>query len=315
MKEVEKQAMHKKSAGSLKKIVAGKGKFNGVFYYASNVKSTEAGVVVQLSNKDPKGGKTATAGKTLRKSITAAKFARGVVDFDKGLLFVIHQGNASASLMLKTFKKNLSKVEGLRFLAKAKVQQKGEEAIGEGGALTAEESADLTLSEHELLELKELNTAIDKGTAKNISEVMGDLLESFLSIDEVENEQSELMTERLLQAEKIDQELAQIDKSTDKNTWEAKFRDLQEARFSIAEINYVGEEPFPEVGATMSDQDIQVMAAAVNASMYELRRQLYILLDEIQNQVGLSTEEVQEKRSQYTAVLSRYQSQLVPLRG
>ena len=315
MKEAEKKSMQKKSSGALRKIVAGKGKFNGVFYYASNGKSTEAGLVVNLSNKDPKGGKTATQGKTLRKSISGAKFARGVVEFDTGLLFVIHQGNASPSLILKTFKKNLSKTEGLRFLAKAKVQQKGEEVMGEGGELTAEEASDLKLSSTEVAEIKKLNSDIDSGTVQNINEVMGDMLQSFLSMEDVEDEQSELMAERLLQAEKTDNELAQIDKKTDKNEWEAKFRELQQARFSIAEINYVGEDPFPEVGATMSPQDLQIMGAAVNASIYELRRQLYALLDEIQNQIGLSNEEVKEKRVQYTAVLRRYQRQLMPLRS
>ena len=52
---------------SLKKIVASKGKIQGKFYYAGNNK--DAGLVITLQARDPKGAMAASMGKKLKKDI------------------------------------------------------------------------------------------------------------------------------------------------------------------------------------------------------------------------------------------------------
>jgi hypothetical protein len=60
----------------------------------------------------------------------------------------------------------------------------------------------------------------------------------------------------------------------------------------------------------MSGQDVMIMGAAVGASFLSLQFQLMVVYDDIQNQVGFTAEEVQERKIFYSGLLNRYRSQL-----
>ena len=91
----------------LKKILASRGKLLGNFYFAGDTKGRQAGLVVTLTARDPKGAKATARGKKLRASIDGAKFARGTVQI-KGprLLFVLHTGSATCDHVKRAFKRS-----------------------------------------------------------------------------------------------------------------------------------------------------------------------------------------------------------------
>ncbi len=118
--ELLREKIHKATLKSLRKIVAAKGKVSGHFYFAGNLTSKEAAVLVTLTTKDPKGALAASQGKALRKDIAKSKFSLGEVSSKDGkLTFLIKKGNADKATLQKSFKNTLAAMEGMNFLKKA----------------------------------------------------------------------------------------------------------------------------------------------------------------------------------------------------
>lgn len=113
--EVEKA--NQEAATILKKIRASGGKLQGNFYFVGKADGLAGGLVLTLAAKDKKGQKAKSRGKKLRAEIKGAKFAIGLAQvIDGKLTFILHGGTASKAHMKAGFKKNLSKIDGLKAL-------------------------------------------------------------------------------------------------------------------------------------------------------------------------------------------------------
>ena len=326
MTDEERSEALNAAAGNLKKIAASRGALSGVFYFAGDAKAKNCGLIVNLQKRDPKGAKTAAAGKKLRKSIQGAKFARGTVEFGTKLTFVIHQGTAAAVLIKKSFTTVLSKEYGLRPLTRAVIRaadgteelsatEAEETANAEGaedGAGQGQEQAP-AMSAEEQAELAQLLAELES-EGPEISNATKALNASFLSADSALEETEALMEEALGQAANIEERLGNIDREKDPDAWASAYAELNEARFKLAELNFSGPEPFPAPGQLLSEADRAIMGAAVGESLLALRRQLLSFSGEIDSQAKeRSPQELDALAGTYHQMVGNYQRQLVAL--
>jgi hypothetical protein len=249
------QATAADSLKSLKKIIASRGKLQGNFYYVGHPKGDEAAIVITLTARDPKGTKATARGKALRRVINGAKFAQGtVISSGSKLSFELHAGNATRDHMKAGFKrgfedKDLKSLKAL--LRKARFHAPGstepEEAVDEevDGSLAEEEDAAVAdLSVRERAELIEL------------IEIQGDL--------QVRNRE---LAQALQAAEAAQRELeAQISALTDEieraeaaDPTDPRLTELQQ---QLAELFYVGEDPYPGGGQPMHTIDRVLLAVS-----------------------------------------------------
>lgn len=226
---------------ALRKIRAGGGSLQGNFYYAGNSGGTEAGLVVTLVSRDKKGQKALTAGKGIRKEIRGAKFARGVVIFERGkVVFILHSGNASKKQLKDGFKNTLSEMKGLQILKTVLVRDKAQAAPAPDDVIDKEAKlvADKTRTEEE-------QQAFDAEVQELIAEqeVLGELnkrLSSFLSKADAEDEHAEQLVDQLDRIEVL------------KNDPQGNAEALRQAQQELVLLTAVGPEPFPEVGQPVS---------------------------------------------------------------
>jgi hypothetical protein len=260
----------KEAAGTLKKIRAAKGKLKGNFYFAGDTRGKEAGLVVTLQARDPKGSKATTQGKAIRKEIKGAKFAQGIVSVDgSALLFELYAGTASKDHVKLGFKKSLSELPGLGILKKALLKKGGDKT---DTADVADESAPETppvpevteaLSDLDEAELKELMAAQE--TLGNLNDELMD----FLSDDNTEAERGEQLAEQLT-------ELASLTSAEPRD--EAA---ISAARRALAELAYTGSDPFPEVGAPLTAEARALLSGAIDGAVAALSRYLTRAIEEI----------------------------------
>ena len=274
-----REKIRNQAAKALKKIVASRGELRGYFYYAGNNK--DAGLVVTLQAKDPKGAMASGLGKKLKNDITGAKFARGVVTLQKSkLLFVVRKGDKKS---LKEALKRLKKEEGLGLLQRAFIGSADEsDATVEISADSETSPAELEFSEAEFSEALEALSPEEQqellmlqgaqaelqddlnALMQNISSAL-DMISSFQedsdseadSTDE-EDEDDEDVANSLKEIEEkllseVDGFLAEVP---------ANMRKVLEAREQLAELNYAGEDIIPEIGKPLSQSNQHMMANA-----------------------------------------------------
>lgn len=234
---------------NLKKLIGSKGRLQGNFYYAGLPKGTQAGIVITLTAKDPKGARATGQGKPIRAGISGAKFARGTVSTQDGkLLFTLLAGNATSDHMKLGFKKGFEArpLKALKTLLKKSVF----ETPGEAAAAVVDESEtieEVELTSEEMAELAELLQ--DQG---DLAERNAELQGSFLSVEETQADLEEMLTgltDRISALESADTPDADA---------------IQEARYALAEALYVGADPFPEVGDDLPDEVRHILEASVS---------------------------------------------------
>lgn len=257
----------------LKKIIASKGAIQGNFYFAGDSKGSCCGIVITISTRDPKGSKVLARGKALRKEIPGAKFARGVVRSDGKLWLEIVAGSAKETLLRKSFKnafedKALSQLK--KFLRKARF---GDPTIAEDTALEEDsveeinvESLEAEMNEDERTEFEALKAQESQLIAVNAS-----LQEGFLNIQDAEQEDAQYQQELLSKIEELSRD----------NPGDPQ---LQKLRYSLAETLYEGSDPFPEVGASLAPEMIEVLQASIQSSLEALKNQLERVAKEIIDQ-------------------------------
>ena len=195
-KELEEilKARHTEAGKSLRKVVGSKGKLQGNLYFAGDGKK-QAGVVITLLARDPKGQKALSAGKALRKGMSGAKFARGTVIMDGGKLVIeLSAGTATAAMLKKAFKDDTFKKDpALKLLSRAMLRKKGApgeaDEVEKGTELDAEDLkvAKGAFSFGELTWIK-----LQQGNLDNANK---ELQASFLSVESAREEQAEQVAE------------------------------------------------------------------------------------------------------------------------
>lgn len=262
------------AASALKKIIASKGKVKGNFYYVGDSAAEDAGVVITLSTRDAKGAKVVVLGKKLRKDVRNGKYGIGtVVIKDNKLLFEQTTGNISAANIKLGFKKTLANEAGLKFLSRAVVRAAGAsvETSSEAGGEAEETITEAELSEEygELTaeEAKELAALEVEQEALNKSN--GTLSAAF-SNAESDNE---------ILDKAIEDSIANI---TSLASSGASMAEIQQARCELAEMMYVGEDPFSEgVGGSLSAEMQTILSAATDDAMSALVAKHAILSAEL----------------------------------
>lgn len=255
------------SAAALRKIVASKGKIQGNFYFAGDAAATDAGVVITLSSRDPKGAKAVALGKKLRKDVPKSKFARGTVRIkDNKLVFELSAGTASSGMIKNGFKKNVCKLDGLKLLSRAVIRAAGGDVTETPETPEAPEPADAaltdidfdtllgTLSDDEKAELETLGKeqeALDQGNSQ--------LLEAFTS----EADDEEILAQTVTASLDTLTELQKVNP--------LDLAKIQEERFKLAESLYIGDDPFPAPGGDLDEAMSAVLSAATDDAIKVLQ--------------------------------------------
>jgi len=240
---------------TLKKLRAAKGRLQGNFYWAGDTRHEEAHLYVTLSSKDKKGQKALAKGKELRKQVTGAKFGRGLVRArGSKLVFELHSGTAPISLLKKSFIRNLSNLDGLKYLKQALVLAPTDDVEEADAAMNAELAAageapmaDEVLSDDERTELE-----ADVAAQAEIADLNAQLAEVFLSTEETENAVAEMVAASL--------EVIAALKATEPVDVNA----LRAEQAALAESMWTGAEPFPEPGQALSDDVREVLSSALD---------------------------------------------------
>lgn len=232
---------------SLKKVIASRGRLQGNFYYAGHPKGETAGIAITLSARDPKGSKVIAQGKKLRKAIDNAKFVSGTVGV-KGskLVFTLHGGNGTRDHMKNGFKRGFEDrdFKALKaLLRKALFSKPGTDEPGE--ALDPEADTDITAEEDSLqseLSIRERTELLE------LIELQGDLYtlnrqleQSFLS--ELSDQDAAL--------ERIDDLTGEIERLESESPDDP---DLQKMRLELAQLLYLGDDPFSGIGQELSTE-------------------------------------------------------------
>ena len=261
----------KSTIKNLKKIIAGGGKLEGVFYFTGNKQGDDAALVVNLMAKDRKGATAESLGKKLRKAIPQAKFKRGTIKIDesKKLVFSLVKGNASASEMRKTFKDNFAKQAGMAFIKKA---------VFSGKDVSGDDATDSDLSEADLT----INALTDLGlTQEEMDSIVSlmegdpDLLAFFDDETRVQalEEQNQEMNDSFLKANEEEEEwdafiqqekdkIAALQTAADSGDPDA-LKALQEAQEEFASSQTNGADLPTDIGSPI-DARIQVLLDSSN---------------------------------------------------
>lgn len=233
--------------GPLRKLLAARGKLQGNFYFAGDTRGREAGLVVTLSARDPKGQKALSQGKALKKALPGAKFGRGLVRILGGkLVFELHAGTASPDHLKLGFKKKISTIDGLEFLKKAAVRRpdEGDDADADGEVIDADEQQ---LSVRERADVMDLIAM-----QGDLAQTNRELKQAFLSRRDAEDEADDDVSEQL-------SHLDALEKATPPD-----LDALAEARRALAASIYVGPAPFPEPGQPIPPEIQQTLKATAD---------------------------------------------------
>ena len=265
------------AAAVVKKLLAGKGDLLGSFYFVGDTTAKEAALALTLQARDPKGEKAATRGKALRAEIKNAKTARGVITVEgTTLIFELHSGSASASVIRQAFKKNLAALPGLGPLKKARVRggedDEAPEVVEEDAPSAAPGTPvedEVDLSDIDPQELEDLRAA--QGALGRLNQS----LQTFLSQEEAEVDLGEQL------AQKLD-ELSALTRQDPRDE-----RAIAAARRELASLASSGPQPFPEVGQPLTPELKEVLSGAIDTAVSALTRFLTRAIEAIQ---GLHSE-------------------------
>ena len=253
MTELQKQAILATKV-VLKKIRAAKGRLQGNFYWAGSSSCDSIGLVVTLSSKDADGDKALRHGKPLRGEIRGGKFARGLVKMNSGkLVFELYGGSANKTLIQKSFKTNLNKIDGLSYIIQAIVVHPdvdSEKAIQTTIAKAEKvESAKLTISD--ILDIKAQHELVD---------LNGTLMQAFLSHDDIQDELDAAISGCL-------EEIKSLQAAGDDD-------EVKAVRTALAEMLWSGDDPFPGVGDQMSAEDQELFSSALQEANHLLMQHM-----------------------------------------
>ncbi|MGC6507328.1 MAG: hypothetical protein ACON4U_02885 [Myxococcota bacterium] len=166
------------SLAILKKIYAGKGRFQGNYYFVSDSRAEDAGIAITLTAKDKDGTKATKEGKSMRAGISGVMFSKGIVTYEadtKRLCLAPRKGNASVSIIKRAIKNVLAKDYGLILLKKAIIGDTGSEEVDASEA-EAIELSDMGISaEEEQNLLKEMEADEDLKALFNDAELQNNI--------------------------------------------------------------------------------------------------------------------------------------------
>lgn len=217
-KSKDRQSVDAYTEKNLRKVLAGKGKVQGNFYFAGDTQGKDAALAVTLTSKDKKGAKALTDGKKLRKEIPGAKFGRGLVKAIPGkLVFELASGSASVSHIKLGFKKVLR--EEMALLKKALV-------VPLGGS-----ADDIEEEDREALDAVRQDSDITE---------MNDQIGSFLSAEDAREELEEQLSEAVAEIEALSKP------PVDEAALSAKKAELA-ALMDVGTDPFTGEAPPPAV--------------------------------------------------------------------
>lgn len=264
------------AASALKKIIASKGKVKGNFYYVGDVSGTDVGVVITLSTRDAKGTKVIVLGKKLRKDIRNGKYGMGTVCIkDNKLLFEQSAGTLSAAHIKNGFKKTLSLQNGLKFLSRAVVRKASASTEEEVDAPVSTESSApasaATTEEQETFSAADFASVLADLSAEEQKE-LGALVGEQQTLDQ----SNATLVTAFSNAQDDDAVLEQaiessMDNITKLSSSGASMAEIQHARFELAELMYVGEEPFQEVGGVLPKHMCAILSAATDDALSVLQ--------------------------------------------
>ena len=262
------------SLSALRKIIASKGKLNGIYYYAGDNNGKDVALVVTLAAKDKGGKRASSTGKEIRKMIPKAKFSRGTVNITDGkLVFALKTGSANTGVLKKGFKQ-LCKSSGMSFLKKAVFQS-------EDGEVAADTSVSQSIS---VDDLKMPNVAIQllKWRMKSDSDISvllsadgakrraamdksnREMNTTFLSVEEEQAELNEITVEELRQ---LEEEMNQLLSELNSENFAAILQsDKGNALAAFAKQNHTGPNPFPNVGESLASDIIPLNKMGVLAN-------------------------------------------------
>lgn len=253
----------------IKRVIAGKGKITANFYFTSNNDGTYAGLIFTLSVRDRKGKSVYSKGRNLRKLMKTTKFAHGVLSYIDGKLdFELISGNSAPTLLLKSFKKNLSQKKGLIKLRTARIHRSNEEAEVEEGPLTKQEQEAELEFENEVKEEEESEDFKKEIRKLKIQEaVFGSKIKKqrkhFMNTINIGSELREI----------IDEQIASIAEYENSNDPHASQK-LREARKRLAEATSISSDPYAEDPESVPEEIMQFLKAAYGLSGARLQKTL-----------------------------------------
>ena len=253
----------------LRKIIAGKGKLQGNFYFVASASGRDACLLVTLVARDKKGSKVRSQGRTIRKQVKSAKFALGIVLIDSNkLTFEVHGGSASPALLLKAFKKTLLNpdkggIQQLRYLNKArirKVQEDGQKTeVAAGESFTEAENVLLTQGAVSATELRVLQ--LQQG---RLSSMNKKLTSSFLSQQTLNEEIAESKKESKQKITALASRIEKLSSKKDSKALRKAFSALFAERKNLADLESSGSNPFDTKKQTVDETFQLVMKASAD---------------------------------------------------
>ncbi|MDG1483323.1 MAG: hypothetical protein P8R54_27280 [Myxococcota bacterium] len=275
------------AASALKKIIASKGKVKGNFYYVGSASGEDAGVVITLSTRDAKGTKAIVLGKQLRKDISGGKYGLGVVRIEGSkIIFEQSAGTISSAKIKEGFKKNLSQVNGLKFLSRAVVRKAGAPPVEEvdaandpeataAGPETASAELEEQLSEADFAAMLASMPAEEQKELEALGEEQETLDKSNSALTMAF---SDAQSDDDILEHAIEESLSAINSLVLSH---ASIQEVQAARFQLAELMYIGDSPFPEVGGAIDAPMKMILSGATDEALGVLLSQHAKVVDEI----------------------------------
>jgi len=174
---MEREEVAALAAGALKKILSGRGRLQGSFYYVCDSGAKEAVLVATLASKDKKGTRALNQGRPFRKEISGSRWARGSITFsdDGKMVFTIFKGTANKKAVTDGLRKVLCKGKGLSFLKRAVVTSataSREEQASDAGEVEAVDEADFKEADNEVTEEELAALESQQGTLDALNAAM-----------------------------------------------------------------------------------------------------------------------------------------------
>lgn len=278
---------HKEASKFLKKVIASKGKLIGNLYFAGDG-GKNAGIVLTLAAKDPKGQKALSGGKEIRKLIKNAKFARATIIMNGSKLLVeVVAGTAPPTFLKKAFKtETFSKDPVLKLLARSVIRKQTNDKDAkpettEGEAITAKEidaiSEDAFGRGGFLWTKSELTILMEsQGSATQATITLS--LE-FLSIESIQQETNEQVAESMQEVNRLNGEINRLSEMnqtapSQSNTLQMKGYDslvlAEQAR--LAELQSNGAMPYGSGQVDPATAALLQRAQNVELNREELRK-------------------------------------------
>ena len=245
---MEREEATAMARATLKKVLSGKGRLQGNFYFVADSGAKEVVLIATLASRDKKGTRAVNQGKPFRKEIKGAKFARGSITFKDGkMVFTVHKGNANKKSMTDGFRKVLAKEKGLGFLKRAVITT----ASATEEERLADEAEGSAVDEAELAEAAE---GISETELAVLAEEQGDLesLSAFFTQDDEALEAA--------YAEEVGEALGALrqllaDEGADPDA-------VADARADLAELLSVGKDNLPQLGEDLPEELMAVITSA-----------------------------------------------------